>query len=131
MLWDLPMLPEIGPRSDLSVICADGTGKKPITHNAREGDGKTTSGGPMWSPDGRMLAYDEAVVPEPGRGESRVKIVDASAPDVVLRDAAGGGRGWSPSGREFLFSKGPRPSDLHVLDSKTGAIRNLTEKMAG
>jgi len=113
------------------VIRADGTGKKPVTHNARNPNGKTSSCGPMWSPDGRLLAYRELTAPEPRRQQSRIKIVDASDPETVLRDVEGQGLDWSPDGREFLFSKGRSPADLHVVELETGAIRNLTEGLSG
>jgi len=126
-VWDHPG----GARVDLWMIYPDGTGKKPITRPARERDGMTTNHGAMWSPDGRMLAYQEVVVHKPRRGEYRIKIVDASDPATFLHDVVGHGLGWSPNGRAFLFTKTRAAPDLHILNLGTGETGNLTESIPG
>jgi TolB protein len=81
--------------SDISVMNADGSGTRELTHNARQNDE------PAWSPDGRSIAF---VSRRDGNAEVYVMNADGSGqrnltrhPAKVLHPS------WSPDGRKVTF----------------------------
>jgi Tol biopolymer transport system component len=78
---------------------------------------------PVWSPNGRMLAFD-------GRGD--VEVVDIAS-GKVLHVAANVFEGWSPDGRtlavEVFNNTSSNPIDL--VDAKTGAVRTRLSANGG
>jgi Tol biopolymer transport system component len=103
----------------LSVVNADGTGKRRLT-----GPLMVDLGLPSWSPDGRTIAFTGGSV-----------IYTVHADGTGLRKLTRGpgsnvGAEWSPDGRRILYlsSQGAhRASDLFIMNADGSGKRNLTQ----
>jgi TolB protein len=115
--------------SEIYVMNVDGTGLRRLT---------TSPGAdihPAWSPDGRRIIFNSsrnsANLAEPDTFE--IFVTDADAQNV--RQLTKGGvktyATFSPDGKQILFraSRG-EISDLFVMDTETGKIRQLTDSPA-
>jgi Tol biopolymer transport system component len=106
--------------SDLFVESAAGTGIRNLT-----GTPDVEEGSPVWSPDGRTVAFDAETVDADGTpdGGHGIFLADASggAPSQV---ATGFGTiAWSPAGGKLLFEHDR--SGLAVLDVRTRKVDTL------
>ncbi|MDQ3996430.1 MAG: S9 family peptidase [Gemmatimonadota bacterium] len=121
-----------------SLVLFDVATKKaePLTRGVTDDDE------PVWSPDGRRIAFVRRRVPEPRQIEnSDVFVIDARAGAAPRRltDFPGpdGGRpAWSPDGRWVAFLRGDEPrfsayhlTKLAVVSSEGGAVRVLTASL--
>lgn len=114
---------ESGLRTDIYVIDADGSDPRRLTHNGRSSD-------PVWSPDGRTLAFARTSIGElsvtrlglgPGGGTVRVPVRSAlwtmaadgsqerqlfpvTPPTSFDRPSS-----FAPDGRQLLFTRDPGP----------------------
>ena len=78
---------------------------------------------PVWSPDGKLIAYTSD-----GSGEEQLYVVrdeDHSAPRKVTTDLAGehGRPVWSPDNRRILI--GDRTGEIQLVDSESGHIQTI------
>ena len=100
---------------EIYIIQADGSGLVQVTDNT------TNEDGPIWSPDGRWLAFVNDFTRNP-----RLMITNADgsnativAPDLeVTSDLV-----WSPTGQHIVLRGG---HDLFAVDVQTGDAVNLT-----
>jgi dipeptidyl aminopeptidase/acylaminoacyl peptidase len=91
--------------------------------------GQTVSGEPVWSADGRQVAFLSAA---PG-GASEAVYIDRVADDGIARLVAGALAGrwrlfdWSRDGRQLLLAhdEGPDEESLYTLRTSTGALTRL------
>ncbi|MHB1007620.1 MAG: TolB family protein [Chloroflexota bacterium] len=91
-----------GPKAEIGVVRADGTGRQILTKNA------VADGGPAWSPDGRTLAFTRAADTNGDgkidlRDEAEVWLMDADGANQ-RRLAAGRDPSWSPEGLRLAFA---------------------------
>lgn len=99
-------------RSSIWLIRADGTEHQPLSASM------AASGSPLWSPDGRTLAYTQAV----GTGISlRTRSRDGDDTLVTELPGAPSGLAWSPDGTRLAWSMfralpGPVPAGLPAAD---------------
>jgi Tol biopolymer transport system component len=118
----------------LDVVNPDGSGLRRLI---RCKTGVCQGLDPVWSPDGRQIAFvrntlqvggdtSVYVMKANGRGERRV----ASCRPEQLNPTRceSGDLAWSPDGTRLAFARG---GSLYVLDLKTGGMRRLTARTAG
>ena len=113
----------------------DGSGRRRLTQ------GPQTDGDPVWSPDGRRLAFvrvhgdrsDVYVVDADGSGLRRL----APAIEFTLLPGAptsgfGANPAWSPDGRRIAFmSNRDGNDDIFVVNADGSGLRNLTRRPSG
>ncbi len=111
--------------SEIYVMNPDGTGQRRLT--VRDG----LDIGPVWSPDGRQIAFNRGVE---GRGVD-VFIMNADGTDQTrLTNLADSGLGahsptWSPDGKRIAFQSFSRP-DIYVINVDGTGLTNLTNHPA-
>ena len=114
----------VGADVDIYVINADGSEERNLT-----GDGVSAGGpaGPIWSPDGRRIAFWSG---RDGNDGIYVMNADGSGQRLLARNV--GHVAWSPDGRKMLVvrgaSQGMRPTkhDVFVMDVDGRKLRRLT-----
>jgi dipeptidyl aminopeptidase/acylaminoacyl peptidase len=112
-------------RGGIWVVRADGTGRRRLTTNPREG----LDSGPSWSPDGQRITFQR----ERYVGDTLVSDLYAveiqtrrftrltRTPEIMEFDAA-----WSPDGKEIAYQQEYGRDGIHVLDLATGRSERLT-----
>jgi Tol biopolymer transport system component len=116
----------VNVNDDIAVIHADGTGYRNLTAS-----GDANEWGPVWSPDGRRIAYssDENGMPQ-------IFVMDADGSDArQLSDVWGEYPAWSPDGSRIAFASsmggstpfGDPDYDVFVMDVDGSAETNLTD----
>ena len=99
--------------------------------------GAFTVGGFSWSPDGREIAFDHTVNPDPSNGGtadiSIVSVTDAKIRPLVTQAGPDNRPVWSPDGRQIAFATSmANPfnyftnSHIAVIPAAGGAILDLT-----
>lgn len=110
---------------EIYVMEDNGSNIRRLTHHLR------SDGGPSWSPDGRQILFHRNVSQTPGQqyevflmnadGSNERQLTHHPALDTVATGA------WSPDGHRVVFSSNRSGSgEIHVMDIKSGAIRQLT-----
>jgi TolB protein len=122
-------------RSNLYVMNADGSGKRKLTRTV-------WFGAPVWSPDGKKIAFQDRLDPRRWGGQCGQ---DCNV-DVYVMNANGTGRRnltrtagydadpvWSPDGQKIAYigarGKGPMPwgkPDIHVMNADGSGQTRLT-----
>jgi TolB protein len=113
-------------RPELYIMDVDGTNAEVLTNY--EDSEKNYRSDPDWSPDGRMIAYQERMN---GRFQIRTISPSGSAPKTRTSEGENEQPSWAPDGRHLVFTStrtGVR--QLWVMDLETGRVRQLT-KSAG
>ncbi len=123
-------------KGEVAVVDANGTGLRVLTHD------KVTESNPVWSPDGREIAF--------------IRPTAHTSSQIWLMNADGTGRhsltrlrnspqlfgaenepalSWSPNGREIVFSAYPTNQggreQLYLLDVRTHALKRLPSVASG
>ena len=86
---------------------------------------KTYRSDPDWSPDGRLVAYQERVN---DRFQIRTFRVAGGTPKLLTNDGVNEQPSWAPDARHLVFTStrtGVR--QLWVLDTESNRVRQLTQ----
>ena len=106
---------------EIYVINADGTGLQRLTRNA------VPDGHPVWSPDGRSIAF---VSGRELNGEIYVMNVDGSGQRRLTRMPRRQGElAWSPDGEKIAFTAAAGhlgAADIFVINADGSGLRNVT-----
>jgi len=113
-------------RPELYIMDADGTNLNVLTdYDFSE---KNYRSDPDWSPDGRLVAYQERINE---RFQIRTIPVKGGTPKQLTSDGENEQPSWAPDGRHLvLTSTRSGARQLWVLDTESSTIRQLT-KSAG
>jgi Tol biopolymer transport system component len=117
-------------KGEIAVVGANGTGLRVLTHD------KVTEDDPVWSPDGRKIAF----IRPTAHTSSQVWVMNAdgteqhsltrlrSAPSLYSGDLEPA-LSWSPDGRQIVFSAFPSQQggleQLYLLNVRTHALKRL------
>jgi len=126
----------------LRVIDADGSNERILRKETKPGpEGPVFLGSPVWSPDGRRIAFTRSIFTEAGGvPDLYVANSDGSQPRLLAKWAAQ--PAWSPDGRALAFTSsadrfgqtcfhGCSPSgEIHVADPDGTNTKRLTESKA-
>jgi Tol biopolymer transport system component len=121
-------------QTDLYVMNADGSGLRRVFRHARGSTGpEPYGGGPVWSPDGRKLAFVKRLGPAVGQcqvctAEIFVMNADGSGQQNLTGNLGGTLPVWSPNGQEIAFFRdsGFRPY-LYVMNADGSGQRRVTQ----
>jgi len=111
---------------ELYIMDSDGTDVSTLTDY--DFSDKTYRSDPDWSPDGRLVAYQERVN---DRFQIRTFRVAGGTPKLLTNDGVNEQPSWAPDARHLVFTStrtGVR--QLWVLDTESNRVRQLT-KSAG
>jgi Tol biopolymer transport system component len=122
--------PGHGNDGDIYAMNADGSGLRSLTRN----DGAGWAWFPMWSANGRKIAFNR-VQPPPkppySKGwKSEVWVMNADG-SSQRRLARGFPSAWSPDGQKIAFRTEPaNRSEIYVMNADGSGKRNLTRNPA-
>ena len=103
---------------DVYVMDADGSGPRNLTPGVASGEG------PVWSPDGRKLAF---VSRRDGNSEVYVVNADGSGQRRLTRSPAWDhDPAWSPDGRKIAFVSDVSRPTIYVMNADGSGQRELT-----
>jgi TolB protein len=108
---------------ELYIMDSDGTGADQLTRY--DFDPNNYRSDPDWSPDGRLIAYQEML-----NGRFQIRTIPASGgtPKQLTNDGANEQPSWAPDSRHIVFTStrtGVR--QLWVLDTESFRVRQLTK----
>lgn len=107
---------------ELYIMDADGTDARLLTE--QDFNDKNYRSDPDWSPDGRIIAYQEMIG---GRFQIRTIRATGGTPKQLTSEGANEQPSWAPDSRHLVFTStrsGVR--QLWILDTETFRMRQLT-----
>ncbi|MGA7909132.1 MAG: hypothetical protein WCA16_17120 [Candidatus Sulfotelmatobacter sp.] len=111
--------------SQIYVVNTDGTGEKRIT--------KITTGdscGPVWSHDGKKIAFYSFAFPHPSRNPA-IWIMDPDGSNIKRLAEHGLSPSWSPDDRQIAFaSNRDGKFQIYAMNSDGSNVRRLTKNKA-
>jgi TolB protein len=113
-------------RPELYIVNADGTGADLLTNY--DFSDRNYRSDPDWSPDGRLVAYQERIN---DHFQIRTIPVSGGTPKLLTSEGENEQPSWAPDGRHLVFTStrtGVR--QLWIMDVESGRFRQLT-KSAG
>ena len=107
------------PPPEIYVMNADGSAQRRLTRNP------ASDGAPVWSPDGRKIAFVNGG--DPPLGNSEVFVMNADGSGQRRLTHFGRQALWSPDGRMIAFrSFGAGNVEIYVMNVDGTGLRNLT-----
>ena len=111
--------------SQIYVMNADGTGQKRLT-NINSGD----AGGPVWSHDGKKIAYYAFALTSPSRNPE-LWVMDADGSNAKRLTDHAMDPSWSPDGRQIAFaSHRDGMFQIYAINSDGSNVRRLSKHNA-
>ena len=111
--------------SQIYVMNADGSGSKRITDH-KGGD----ACGPVWSPDGKKIAYYDFAQTQPSRNPE-IWLMDADGANPKKLIDHGMDPSWSPDGKQIAFaSHRDGIFQIYAMNSDGSNVRRLTKHNA-
>jgi Tol biopolymer transport system component len=105
---------------EIYVMNADGSNPRNLTNNP------ASDGTPAWAPGGSQIVFASD---RDGNAELYVMNADGSNPrNLTNNPASDGTPAWSPDGSRIAFvsSRGGSGSELYMMDSNGGSVRQIT-----
>jgi TolB protein len=110
---------------ELYVMDADGSHQRRLTRNPARDPGP---GGPVWSPDGRQIAFTRSE--KTGHSEVFVMNAKGNGQRSLTPARPAWGPAWSSDGREIAFADGRRsnpPAGIVVMNAEGSEQQRLTQ----
>ncbi|MCG9129435.1 PD40 domain-containing protein [Candidatus Poribacteria bacterium] len=105
---------------NIYVMDDDGTNVQRLTNTQRP----RWDAGPVWSPDGKQIAFFRNIPKIPNRQHPRLFIMDQDGSnEKQITEVIAGNCTWAPDGRRIAFEG---DSDIRVIDIVTREIQVLT-----
>jgi len=122
---------QFAPETDIHVMNADGSGQQNLTRNpARDGH-------PVWSPDGRQIAFERVVGGVGNNENTEIYVMNADGSDqrrLTSNPTFDGSPVWSPDGQRIAFASDRNQlryhNDVYVMNADGSDQRRLTSNPA-
>jgi Tol biopolymer transport system component len=122
---------QFAPATDIHVMNADGSGQQNLTRNP------AGEGHPVWSPDGRQIAFERVVGGVGNNRNIEIYVMNADGSDqrrLTSNPTFDGSPVWSPDGQRVAFASDRNQlryhDDVYVMNADGSGPRRLTRNLA-